>query len=178
MPKKIVIPARDDMWDEENNEFITIKEQTLVIEHSLVSISKWEQKWKRSFINDGPKTYEEFIDYVKCMTINNVNDRVYDVLTQENVKEIDDYIGDPMTATTFSDLSPHGSREIVTSELIYYSMIQFGIPHEFEKWHLNRLMALIRVFSIKQEGSKKMSRSEAAAFQRAVNEQRLAKHRR
>lgn len=181
MPKRIVIPARDDLWDEANNEFITVKEQTLVIEHSLVSISKWEQKWKRSFLNNGPQNIDEFIDYIKCMTINNVNELVYSLLTSENIKEIDEYIGDPMTATTFSDNRQNGgniSREIITNELIYYSMIQYGIPHEFEKWHLNRLLALIRVFSIKQEGSRKMSRSEAAAYQRALNEQRLAKRRR
>ena len=179
MPKKIVIPARDDLWDEANGRFISSKEQTIVIEHSLISISKWEQKYKKAFLSEDEKTYDEFVDYIKCMTLNQVDDSVYSYLTMDNIREIDEYITDPMTATTFSNLSQHrGRREIVTSELIYYQMISFGIPVEFEKWHLNRLVALIRIFSIKG-GEQKMSRSEAAMFQRALNEQRRAKaHRR
>ena len=181
MPKKIVVPASADLWDEERGEFITRdKEQTIVIEHSLISISKWEQKWKKPFVSDREMTPEEFIDYVRCMTLNNVDDRVYDFLPGDCIKEISDYIADPMTATTFSDNTPRGPKEVITSEIIYYSMISFGIPVEFEKWHFNRLMALIRVFSIKEGGQKKMSRAEAAAYQRSINESRIKgkKHRR
>ncbi len=179
MPKKIVIPAMDDLWNSETNEFISIKEQTLIIEHSLVSISKWEQKWKKPFLTDEDKTGEELLDYVKCMTINKVNELVYSVLPISVMQEINEYIGDPMTATTFNqrgNMKP--SREIITSELIYYNMIMYGIPVEFEKWHLNRLITLIRIFAIKSEGNKKMSRAEAAAYQRSINESRLRGHRR
>lgn len=175
MPKKIVIPAREDLWDAENERFISMKEQTLVLEHSLISISKWEQKWKKPFVSEPQKTYEEFIDYVRCMTLNPVNELVYYFLTPEILQEIDEYIADPMTATTFTDLSKSSKREVITSEIIYYQMISFGIPIELERWHLNRLIALIRVFSIKNGGEKKMSRSEAAMYQRAINEQRRAK---
>lgn len=180
MPKKIVIPAIDDLWDEENNQFISMKEQTLVLEHSLISLSKWEAKIKKPFLYTENKTVEEWLYYVKCMTLNQVNDYVYAFITPEIMNEILEYIGDPMTATTFHDASQsNGKPEIVTSEIIYYNMFSFGIPIELEKWHLNRLIALIRVFSIKGGGSKKMSQSEAAAFQRQLNESRRAgKHRR
>lgn len=180
MPKTIVIPAVEDLWDEAKGEFVSIKEQTLVIEHSLVSVSKWEAKWKKPFLssNGEDKTAEELLDYIRCMTINKVDPRIYDVLSYDVIKEIDEYIGDPMTATTFTDLGPKGNREIITSEIIYYQMLSFGIPYEFEKWHLNRLVALIRVFAIKNGGQKKMSRSEAAAYQRSLNEQRIARTKR
>lgn len=180
MPMKLTIPARDDLWDEENSKFISMKEQTLVLEHSLVSLSKWERKWKKPFLSSDEKTPEEWLDYFRCMTINQVNELVYMFLTNEDIQKIIDYIGDPMTATTISDVSAsNGRKEIVTSEIIYYNMISYGIPIEMEKWHLNSLITLIRVFSIKGGGSKKMSQSEAAAFQRQLNESRRAgKHRR
>lgn len=181
MPKTIIIPAADDLWDSETEEFISLKEQTLVIEHSLVSISKWESKWKKPFlsISGEPKTDEELIDYIRCMTINKVDPRVYRVIPFNVMKEIDEYIGDPMTATTFSDTRPKGrTREVITSEIIYYQMLSFGIPYEFEKWHLNRLITLIHVFAIKNGDQKKMSKAEAAAYQRSLNDKRIGKHRR
>lgn len=179
MPKKIVFPASDDLWDEANNRFIEVKEQTLVLEHSLISLSKWERKWKKPFLSDNNKSIEEWLDYVRCMTLNNVNDDVYARINDEIMSEILEYIGDPMTATTFTDLSESsGRREVITAELIYYNMFSFGIPIELEKWHLNSLMALIRVFSIKGAGQQKMSRAEAAAFQKSINDSRRAGHRR
>lgn len=178
MPKKIHIPAMNDLWDEEKNEFVSIKEQTLVVEHSLLSISKWEQKWKKSFISTEEKTFEELKDYIRCMTINQVNERVYDVLPYSVYKEVEDYISDPMTATTFTDYSKEQKQEIITAELLYYSMISYGIPIEFEKRHVNQLIALIRVFTIKNGVSKKMSASEAAMLQRSINEKRRNSSRR
>lgn len=175
MPKKIVFPAGEDLWDESTSSFIPVKEQTLVLEHSLISLSKWEQKWKKPFLSVEEKSVEEWMDYFRCMTLNQVNDNIYDRITQDVFQEILDYIGDPMTATTFTDLNPGAAkREIITSEIIYYNMFSFGIPKELDKWHLNTLIALIRVFSIKNGGSKKMSQSEAAAYQRAINESRIA----
>ena len=119
MPKKIVIPAMDDLWDEKTNEFVSIKQQTLVIEHSLLSVSKWESKWKKPFLTSD-KTNEELLDYIRCMTLNQVDDRIYNLLPLSAIKEIDEYIGDPMTATTFSDASKGtAKREVITSEIIY-----------------------------------------------------------
>lgn len=158
---QITIPSRE-LWDEKKEEFITIKEQTLQLEHSLVSVSKWEAKWQKVFLSKKEKTYEETIDYIKCMTITqNVKPEVYYYLTKENIDQIQEYITAPMTATWFSDENNGGhSNEQVTSELIYYWMIAQNIPFECQKWHLNRLLTLIRVCSIKNKDPKKMSRSE------------------
>ena len=174
MPLTIVIPASDELWDTVNERFISIKEQTLVLEHSLISVSKWESKWKKSFLETTEKTMEEVLSYVKCMTINHVEDRIYELLSFDHYKQIEEYIADTMTATTFSNLKPSGKKEIITAELIYYSMIEYGIPLECEKWHFNRLMTLIQVCAVKGGGGGKMSRSEAAAYQMALNERRLA----
>lgn len=175
MPLTLTISPNYDLWDEDKNEFISFDGQTLVLEHSLIAISKWEQKWKKAFISMEDKTNEEFFDYIRCMTINKVNDVVYSVLTQEDINKIEQYMADPMTATTISNFKQGSSREIVTNEIIYYNMIKYGIPCEFEKWHINRLITLIQVFNIKEGNVQKMSASEAAALQRSVNERRLRK---
>lgn len=167
----ITIPATEQ-FDELRGEFVNTKEQTLQLEHSLVSLSKWESKWHKSFINTKEKTNEETIDYIKCMTLNkNVPDEVYTCLTQRNVDEINRYIEDPMTATTFSeDKNGPKSREIITSELIYYWMISLNIPVvECQKWHINRLLTLIRVCNIKNQPPKKMGRKELMSRNAALN---------
>ncbi len=158
---QITVPAVD-LWDETKEEFITTKEQVLQLEHSLVSVSKWEAKWCKTFLSKKEKTYEETIDYIKCMTITqNVNPIVYKCLTNENIEQINKYISAPMTATWFSDDNAGTpNREQVTSELIYYWMIALNIPFECQKWHLNRLLTLIRVCNIKNKPPKKMNRSE------------------
>lgn len=179
MPLTITIPATDDLWDADNNRFISIKEQKLVLEHSLMSLSKWERITKIPFLSNASEdklTAEQWLLYIKCMTINQVNDFVYALLTQDMYEKVFSYINDPMTATTINDRRPNkGRREIITSEVIYYQMISYGIPIELEKWHLNNLMTLIAVFSIKGGGDKKMSRAEAAAYQRSINESRIRK---
>jgi hypothetical protein len=166
---QITIPAMNDLWDERNQQFLSIKETTIQLEHSLLSISKWESKWNKSFINTKDKTEEELIDYIKCMTITkNVDPNIYVCLTAENIQEIVNYINAPMTATTIRD-TEKSSREPVTSELIYYWMISLNIPVKFEKWHLNRLITLIRVCSIKNQPAKKMSRGEIMQRNAALN---------
>lgn len=166
---QITIPAMNDLWDERNQQFLSIKETTIQLEHSLLSISKWESKWNKSFINTKDKTEEELIDYIKCMTITkNVDPNIYVCLTAENIQEIVNYINAPMTATTIRDTGK-SNHEIVTSELIYYWMISLNIPVEFEKWHLNRLITLIRVCSIKNQPAKKMSRGEIMQRNAALN---------
>lgn len=166
---QITIPTMNDLWDERNQQFLSIKETTIRLEHSLLSISKWESKWNKSFINTKDKTEEELIDYIKCMTITkNVDPNIYVCLTAENIQEIVNYINAPMTATTIRDTGK-SNHEIVTSELIYYWMISLNIPVEFEKWHLNRLITLIRVCSIKNQPAKKMSRGEIMQRNAALN---------
>ena len=167
---QITIPSTE-VWDEEKNEFRTTKEYTLQLEHSLVSISKWESKWKKVFLSKEEKTYAEVIDYIKCMTITqNIPDVAYDCITKDNVDEIDKYISSPMTATWFSnEKAPGVSREKVTSELIYYWMIALNIPFECQKWHLNRLLTLIRVCNIKNTPPKKMSKNALMRRNAALN---------
>lgn len=151
-----------EVFDESKQEFVDKKEQILRLEHSLISLSKWESKWNKAFLSMKEKTNEETIDYIRCMTMTpNVDPDVYSRLTSDNIKEINDYISAPMTATWFSDeKSKGGSRETITSELIYYWMISLNIPFECEKWHLNRLLTLIKVCARKNAPPKKRSKSE------------------
>lgn len=167
---QITIPAAE-YYDEAKQEFIYKKEQTLQLEHSLVSLAKWESKWKKAFLSNRDKTYEETLDYIKCMTITqNVNPEVYYRLTNKNLQQINDYISDPMTATYFSeDSTSKKSRETVTAELVYYWMITLNIPPEYQKWHLNRLLALIRVCEMKNSPPKKMSKREIMNRNAALN---------
>lgn len=167
---QIVIPAVEK-WDESKQEFIYTKEQTLQMEHSLVSLSKWESKWCKSFFSKKEKTDEETLDYIKCMMITkNIDQDVLSNLTQDNINEINNYIAAPMTATSFSD-TDHGksSSERVTSELIYYWMIALNIPFECEKWHINRLLTLIKVCNIKNQPQKKMSKRSIMSRNASLN---------
>ena len=174
MPKIIHVPEQE-FFNNETGEFYYLKETTFKIEHSLVAIAKWESKWHVAFLDDKvEKTDEMIIDYIRCMTISqNVNPEVYYHLPQNVIKEINDYIGDPMTATTFRNIdNTHGGGEFVTNEVVYYWMIASNIPLECEKWHFNRLMTLIRVCSEKNSPSKKMNRRDILNQNRALNEAR------
>lgn len=157
----ITIPETE-LWDENKQEFVFEKAQTLRMEHSLISISKWESKWCKSFFSKEEKTYEQTIDYIQFMTISpNVDPSIYRRLTKANVDEINEYIMAPMTATKFyGDAGNKRNNETITSELIYYWMISLGIPVEFEKWHINRLLTLIKICNVKNQPPKKMSKSE------------------
>lgn len=170
----ITIPA-EEQWDEKNERFIVArKAQTLQLEHSLVSISKWESKWRKPFLTKKPMTTEETIDYIKCMTITqNVDQEVYDRLGQKNVDLITEYIGDPMTATFFSeDKNSKKNNEIITNEVIYSWMIGLGIPSEYQKWHLNRLLTLIRVCNDKNSPPKKKSKNDIMRSNSELNKAR------
>ena len=170
----IVIPDQE-FFNEETQEFFTLKGQTLQLEHSLVSLSKWESKWNKPFLSKNEKTLKETIDYIRCMTITqNVKPYIYDMLTNENILDINKYIDSPMTATTFN-VNNTPSREIVTSEIIYYWMISLNIPLECQKWHLNRLLTLIRVCNLKNAPSKKMSKKEIMSRNAALNAARRKK---
>lgn len=180
---KITIPGVEQ-YDPVHNLFYTTKETTLVLEHSLVSVSKWESKWKIPFLNNKGMTRLQLQDYVKCMTISqNVDPLVYNALTKENYEEIMKYLEDPMSATTINEKNlPKGAPggggrrgQTVTSELIYYWMTALNIPFECQKWHLNRLMMLIRVASIEQQPPKQMSKRDIMSQNKALNAARRAK---
>ena len=167
---RITIPAVEQ-WDEVKQEFTQTKEQTLQLEHSLVSLSKWESKWNKPFLSKEAKTNEETLDYIKCMTISqNVDPNVYNCLTSEHISQINKYIEAPMTATTFTeDKNGRRNREVITAELIYYWMIALTIPFECQKWHLNRLLTLIRVCNIKNAPPKKMGKKATASHYAQLN---------
>lgn len=174
----IVVPKRE-FYNESTNEFIEIKETTLKLEHSLISISKWESRHKKCFL-DSEKSPEEILDYIRCMTLSyDVDDRVYSCLSEQNISDITDYIEDPMSATQFvkyqEDYGPK-PKDKTTSELIYYWMISYNIPVEFEKWHINRLLKLIELCGIKNGNGKKMSRNQILSRNQAINQARRAKY--
>ena len=167
-----------ELYDEGKGEFIPAKPpQTLKLEHSLVSLSKWESKWCKPYLTKVPKTTEEVIDYIRCMTLTqNVDPNAYYYLTKEQCDKIADYIEAPMTAThvTIPDDGKR-SREQVTSELIYYWMLSLNIPWECQKWHLNRLLTLIKVCNAKNTPPKKRSKQELRASYAALNAARRKK---
>lgn len=177
--KEITIP-KNELFDERTNEFINIEETTLQLEHSLISLKKWEQRWHKPFLKKEDKPIEEILDYIRCMTINKVDSKIYDYIPPSLINEIVSYIKDPMTATWFSDDSLVGAQkhagEVVTAEIIYYWMVTYNIPVEFQKWHLNQLLTLIRVVSIKNAPKKKMSKREAAQQRAAINKARREKY--
>ena len=169
---KLTIPAFE-LFDDDEGKFISFKEQTIQLEHSLVSLSKWESKWCKPFLTSEIKSIEETIDYIRCMTITqNVNPTLYSGLTQNNLNRVNEYIEAPMTATVISNIKKTGGRQIITSEKLYYQMIAFSIPFECQKWHLNRLLTLINVCRVKNQPAKKMSKRDIMSQNAAINAER------
>ena len=174
----ITIPAVEQ-WDEVKQEFVYTKDQTLSLEHSLVSLSKWESKFEKPFLVKDKKEANEILEYIKMMTLTpNVNPEIYDQLTSSQYQQIDDYINAKMTATWFNEDKSPGrkgpARETITSELVYYWMVALTIPFECQNWHLNRLITLIRVCTIKNQPPKKMRRGDIASRNRELNAMRKA----
>lgn len=169
----ITVPAVE-LFDEKSNEFKTTTEFVLDLEHSLVSLSKWESKYEKPFLGKDDKSNAEVLGYIQCMTLTpNVPDDVYSRLSHDNLDAVNAYINAKMTATWFAEDARHEkAREIITSEVIYYWIISLNIPLECENWHLNRLFTLVRVISMKNSPAQKMSKRELAERNRQLNEQR------
>lgn len=167
---------KEECYDEENNEFFYSDEIVLELEHSLSSISKWESKWHKPFLDPNLKlSIEEFKSYVKYMNNKEISDEAISRLTSSQIDEIETYMEDKATATWFtSNENDQISREIITSEILYYQMIYLGIPFECQYWHINKLITLIRVCSLKRNG-KKMPQGEILQRNRELNEARKAK---
>lgn len=175
---EITVPERE-WFNEQTNGFETSPITTLVLEHSLVSLSKWESKWEKPFLNNtNSLSREELVDYIQCMTIlpKNVNPLIYKAIYEDDqiLDKITSYINKKMTATWFSDEKSKkvGYQRPVTGEVIYYWMCKLQIPVEFQKWHLNRLMTLIEVFNAEESPRKKRSKGEMLSSRKALNEKR------
>lgn len=178
-----------EVYDEESQMFFkTAKPVVLKLEHSLISISKWEQKWHKPYINNPDKTRDELIDYIRCMTLNPIdNDDVYMIIDDDKIRQISEYINDPATATTVSAAKQEGlhvgkrPQQIITNEIVYQWMVALEIPFDpCEKWHLNRLLTFITVCSEKQkeaEGKNKIPSNKVNSQYAALNKaRRAAKH--
>lgn len=160
-------------FNEKDDEFVPFETFSLVLEHSLASLSKWEAFFEKPFLTTDDKSTEEILWYIKAMILTpNVPDEVLAKLSQRNLDEINSYINAKMTATRFREDNSRPSREIITAEIIYYWMITFNIPFECEHWHLNKLMTLIQVCSKKNEPTKELSIQEVAARNRELNARR------
>lgn len=175
MPIKITIP-RQEFFNENTNEFMVINETSLTLEHSLVSISKWESKWHVNYLNNKDKTMEQVIDYLRCMTITqNIDPEIYRYIPESELLKVQKYIEDPMTATKITKpIGSSRSMKIVTSEVIYFYMATYNIPVEFEKWHLNRLLTLIDVCNEENKPKKKMSMPQIMSSNASLNAARRA----
>ena len=165
------------LWDPVKEEFLYVKSQKLLLEHSLLSISKWEAKWKKPYLNSD-KTPIEVIDYIRCMTLTkNVDPNVYYAIPATELEKLQNYIVDPMTATTITNHEQkRPGREVITAEILYWQMAQLNIDLEWEKRHLNRLITLIQVCAIKSQPPKKMSKRDIARQNKALNAARRKQH--
>jgi hypothetical protein len=163
-----------ELFDESTQSFTSTEDTNLVLEHSLLSLSKWESKFQKPFLSNNNKTSEEILWYIRCMVIdNNYNENALLHLSQKNLEEINAYINSPQSATTFGSMPQRGGGgEVITSELIYYWMVAFTIPIACETWHINRLFSLIRICNIKNSKPQKGNRQDMAARNRALNDQR------
>lgn len=175
---EIIVPGRED-WDERTNEFVYEKPTLLRLEHSLLSLSKWESKWHKPWLDTRkPKTQEEMLDYIRCMTVTQgVDPKVYTRLTRQNMADIKTYMDDPMSATWFNDKKKgRGRGRVQTAELFYCAMASYGIPFGCEKWHLNRLLTLLRVCGEENSPKQKMTKQEEMMQRDALNNARRAKY--
>ena len=179
MPCKIYIPAQD-LWDESRGEFISIKEHKLTLEHSLVSLTKYESNWHTPFLSPEEKTQEQVMDYIRCMVMgDDYDDNFIYALTPQDLKKIETYIATDQTASTIPEEKNNTepkSNELMTSELIYYYLGQIQcLTPTIENWHLSRTLTLIRIASWKQKPEKELNKKEALAQCEDIREANMRK---
>lgn len=169
---RIIVPG-EEFWDEVTETFSTVNDQVIELQHSLLSVSKWESKYQIPFLSTEDKTTEQIYDYIRCMSMTPIDEEVFTRLTAAELSQVNDHVDSPESATTFGTMPDRKGRgETITSELMYYWMVAFEIPFECEKWHLNRLFALIRICNIKNSPPEKRSRHQVAQQNREINAKR------
>lgn len=173
-----IFVLEDELYDQKTNKFIKVPACKLLLEHSLISVAKWESKWHISYFDGPQKTSNQDLDYIRCMVVGPIkNEQIFDTLSLENIIMIRDYIKNPMTATTFRKKTPtQNKKEVITTETIYARMFSHGVPIECEKWHLNRLLTLLRVCDLQNSPREKMSKKDTAAWNAEQNALRRAKY--
>lgn len=172
-----IITIEDEIYDPRTNKFIRIPASTLTLEHSLISLAKWESKWHMPYYCESiKKTPTQDLDYIRCMVIGPIkDDNVLNTLSIDNIIKIRDYIQDPMTATTFSKRRAPVKKQVTTAETLYAHMFSHNIPMECQKWHINRLLTLLRVCDLQNAPREKMSKNQTAAWNAEQNAARRAK---
>lgn len=173
-----ITTREDEFYDERADKFIQIPACTLTLEHSLISLAKWESRWHKPYFDGLAKSSAEDLDYIKCMVIGNVkDDHVFSTLSTENIYTIKEYINNPMTATTFQKkTSGKNKKEVTTAETLYAHMFAHRIPMDCQKWHLNRLLTLLRVCDLQNAPREKMSKKQTASWNAEQNAARRAKY--
>ena len=175
---EIYIPKSQIIDEETGVVYTAEKDWKLALEHSLISVQKWEAKWHVAFLNKGTRTFEQTIDYLRCMTLTpNVPDEVYYCIPHTELKRVLEYVDDPMTATRINDGFDSGNsygkkmgKDVITAEVIYNWMISLNIPTEYRKWHLNQLLTLIRVINAKNQPKKKRRMRDVLEEYKSINE--------
>lgn len=174
----IKVPLKEG-FDDELDEFVILESYTFSLEHSLVSLSKWEAKFEKPFLSPNPKTAEETLWYIRCMAFDEeISDHILNKLSEQNIREINEYINGKQSATWFKEAVdlPAKSPEIITAEIIYYWMLTLNVEKACEDWHLNKLITLIRVCNEKNAPPKKTNSADLARNRRLLNEERLARY--
>jgi hypothetical protein len=170
----------DEFFDSEKQMFFYTKPSLINLEHSLISVAKWEAHWKKPYLPSwsapGMQGPVEELDYIRCMIIGKFEEHIPALIQQNHLAEVRAYMLDSHTASVSHRIGKsETSKKTVTSELIYFWMIKFGIPFECEKWHFNRLLSLIDVCNLKEaelSGKNKMSAQESAEWRNQLNKKR------
>lgn len=173
---EITVPE-NEIYNSTTNTFVTVPSCVITLEHSLISVAKWESKWRIPYLSAKKRTGRQELDYIRCMAVGPVKDKhVFEVLSAENISQIREYIDEPMTATTFTKSERPASKDVVTSEVLYCRMFANNIPMECQKWHLNRLLTLIRVCDASAGPRQKMTKRQTATRYAEQNALRRAKY--
>lgn len=172
MPITIEIEGRP-LFDQRTQSFLPRpKSRQIRLEHSLISMSRWEEETKRKFFSklDGPQSTEDILFYIKCMSLDGpIDDNLLRCISKKELERVGAYISDNRTATTFAQTNSKGKAGTMTSEVLYYYIAAFQLPPYVEKWHLSRLLTLIRVANAKQAAAGKKGKKDGVNYQSRVD---------